>query len=314
MRDLGLFHGLDLCDGGISYALVIGVKSIKTRHIKGCSIMDQLPKISTSFVQDQAHQTKTEKFIAIQPSEIAGVLANHGFDLVSLKSGKARLADRADHQTTIARYRSRDPLTISSGGREMFMDLVFKVPHLYGALQAFVGTFRQVCTNGLVVGEKFATGRVRHVGDALSQLQTLIPTLVSQHDTLVDTIRAMQARPVSAVELSELTKAVARLRLGQNDKIVSIQYDDLIKVRRQEDSQNDLFSVMNVLQENVMRHGLRYTTQTDTVDNKGFARTNMRNMTARPVTRTRQGDTESVRSVDLNASIWDEATKLLKAG
>jgi len=46
-------------------------------------------KVSTSFVQDQRHTTKSQRFSAVQPSHIAAVLDNHGFNLVHLKSAGA---------------------------------------------------------------------------------------------------------------------------------------------------------------------------------------------------------------------------------
>lgn len=271
--------------------------------IKGSSEVGQV----NSFTQDQAHGTKSAKFVPIQASELQTVLADHGFGLVHLKMGRARIADRAAHQTTIARYRSNEALQI--GG--LWMDLVLKVPHLYGALQAYVGTYRQICTNGLVVGQKFVSGRVMHVGDALNQLDTLLPSLISQHDQLVDHIRMMQARNVTPQEVAQLTQNVAGLRLEGIKNIRSIQYSDLMRIRRDEDCGTDLFSVLNVLQENVMRYGIRYQTQTVQTDSRGFETNLIRNQTARPVTRTRQGDTETVRSVDLNASIWDAAMDIL---
>ena len=268
-----------------------------------------VPSQINSFTQDQAHGTKSAKFVPIQASELQTVLADHGFDLVHLKMGRARLQDRAAHQTTIARYRSAHELTI--GG--LHMDLVLKVPHLYGALQAFVGTYRQICSNGLVVGQKFASGRVAHVGDALNQLDKILPSLIAQHDQLVDHIRLMQARNVTPSEVAQLTKQVADLRLDGIKNIVSVQYCDLMRVRRGEDAGQDLFTVLNVLQENVMRYGIRYVTSTpQTLDLTSQRRPDtIRHMTARPVTRNRQGETETVRSVDLNASIWDAAMDIL---
>ena len=273
---------------------------------------NQVEVAKTSFTQDEAHQTKSAKFVPIQPSQLAAVLADHGFDLVHLKMGRARIADRAAHQTTIARYRAKNALSIKSGGRDLYMDLVLKVPHIYGALQAYVGTYRQICTNGLVVGHKFVSGRVAHVGDAMSQLDKLLPSLISQHDQLVDHIRLMQSRNVTPNEIAQLTKQVADLRLDGIKNVVSVQYSDLAKVRRAEDTGTDLFTVMNVLQENVMRNGFRYQTETTQLDTRtGMHYTVPRNNTARPVTRTKSGDTETVRSVDLNASIWDAAMNIL---
>ena len=265
--------------------------------------MSQFIPVSTSFVQDKAHLTKTQKFVAIQPSQVEAALKPYGFNLVSLKTGRARLADRADHQTTIARYRSENELKING----LSMDLVFKIPHLYGAIEAFLGTYRQVCSNGLVVGQKFfECPRIRHVGNALNQLETLIPIIIAKHNELADSIREMQSRNVTPEALAIFVKEIAQLRLGQNEKIVSIQYNDLMRVRRDADNGQDVFSILNVVQENVMRYGLRYQTETTAQDGTKL----IRNMNARPVTRN---ENESVKSVDLNASIWDAATRILMA-
>ena len=267
-------------------------------------VLTIVPQTKTSFTQDEAHQTKSSKFVAIQPSQIATVLADNGFKLVHLKQGRARLADRAAHQTTIARYRSETELKING----LYMDLVFKVPHLYGALQSYIGTYRQVCSNGLVVGQKFyEASRIRHTGDALSQLENLIPSLVAKHDQLTDSIREMMARNVTPSQVAEFVREAANLRLGQGENISMIQYTDLTRVRRQDDSGQDAFSILNVVQENLMRSGLRYVSTS--LDQHG--RTNVRHMTARPILRQRGGEAESVRSVDLNASLWDAANKIL---
>jgi hypothetical protein len=269
---------------------------------------NQGPVITESFVQTAKHGTKSDKFNHVTPADIGAALKDSGFSLVHLKTGRAKTEDRQDHQTTIARYRAQNPLAVTSGGRDLYMDLVFKVPHLYGALQAFVGTWRQICSNGLVVGVKYAVGRVAHVGDTSSNLTNLIQDMVAKHDFLVDQIREMQARNVTPNELAELARTVATLRLGTGANIQNIDYSALLTPRRTEDRGQDLFTVLNVIQENVMRHGLRY----QSVSQNDQGETLVRNLTARPVARTSQGDTESIRSVDLNQTIWDAAAQLLK--
>lgn len=258
-----------------------------------------------SFVQDQRHLSKTETFQAVQPSMLAEVMSSFGFDLVHLKTGRARLADRAAHQTTLARYRSRDAFGVNGS----FYDILIKVPHLYGAIEARAGFFRGVCANQWNSGDLFDRIKVRHVGDPVSELNSLIPKLVSQREAFVDLIKSMQAKDVSPSQLVQLSKDIAHLRLADNKSIVkNVQYENLLKVRRSEDNASDLFTVINVIQENVMRHGIKY--QVETTDQNGIAY--LRNQVARPVMRTRQGEIETVRSMELNGSIWDIATKLLQ--
>lgn len=259
-----------------------------------------MKQVSTSFVQDQKHGTKSDRFQAIQPAKIAEVLDAHGFDLVHLKTGKAKSPDRADFQTTVARYRSRDGFAIDGLG----FDIIFKVPHLYGALQGVLGLFRGTCANQLNVGTHFENIKVKHVGNPYEDLNSLIPRLVAQRESLIETVQLMQARDVTPNELIQLANDVARIRLSDvSSNVVNIQTADLLKVRRQDDAKNDLFSCLNVIQENVLRYGVRYQVQTQ--DENGVV--NLRNQTARKVRE------ESVRAIDLNASIWDAATKLLKA-
>jgi hypothetical protein len=260
--------------------------------------MSQNNTVSTSFVQDQKHLTKSDRFQAIKPAMIAEVLNDHGFDLVHLKTGKAKSADRADFQTTIARYRSRDGFAIDGLG----FDIIFKVPHLYGSLQGVLGLFRGTCANQLNVGTHFENVKVKHLGNPQSELDALIPKLVAQRDQLVETVKLMQARDVTPSELVALAQKVASIRLDGVDNIVKIETSDLLKVRRQDDAKNDLFSCLNVIQENVLRYGLRY--QINSVDQNGT--TQIRNQTARKIRE------ESVRAIDVNASIWDAATQLLK--
>lgn len=258
-----------------------------------------------SFVQDQRHATKTEVFQAVQPSMLAELMAAFGFDLVHLKTGRARHADKAQHQTTLARYRSKDAFGINGS----FYDILIKVPHLYGAIEARAGFFRGVCANQWNSGDLFDRIKVRHVGEPLSELNTLIPKLVSQREAYVDLIKSMQAKDVSANQLVSLAKEIGDLRLSQVGSVVkNVQYDNLLKVRRVEDNQSDLFTVINVIQENVMRHGIKY--QVESQDQNGIAY--LRNQVARPVMRTRQGEIETVRSMELNGSIWDVATRLLQ--
>ncbi len=261
--------------------------------------MSQNNTLSTSFVQDQKHGTKSDRFQAIKPALIAEVLDGHGFDLVHLKTGKAKTQDRADFQTTVARYRSRDQFSIDGLG----FDIIFKVPHLYGSLQGVLGLFRGTCANQLNVGTHFESVKVKHLGNPYQELDSLIPRLVAQRQKLVETVQLMQARDVTPSELVALAQDVAAIRLADVKGLQKVEVTDLLKVRRQDDAKNDLFSCLNVIQENVLRYGIRY--QIENVDDNG--NTQRQNRTARKVRE------ESVKAIELNASIWDAATKLLKA-
>lgn len=258
-------------------------------------------KVSTSFVQDQKHLTKSNRFVVVQPSMVAEVLQDHGFGLVHLKTGQGRKADRLDFQTTIARYRSNDAFMTESG---LNMDLMFKIPHLTGKLEGRLGFFRGTCANQWNMGELFEVVKFAHTGDVLNELNRAIPTLVAQRQDLIETIKMMQARNVTAQEIADLAQITATARMEGVENARNAQVQDLIMPRRHEDRSTDMFSVVNVLQENAIRFGLRYQAHQE---NEQGVTINVRNMVTRKI------NENSVRAIELNASIWDAASDLLKA-
>ena len=273
---------------------------------KGYTMQSNNINISTSFIQDQKHATKSERFVQIVPSDIGMRLADQGFELVKLQSGQARKQENIGHQTTIARYRQNNELTI--GGH--FLDVVFKVPHLTGSVQAFLGTYRQVCSNGLVVGQKFFEApRIRHTGDALDQIEGLVAGLVSKHDQLIEFIKELQSRDVSPQGLSEFLERAVALRLENSENVQNVQYSDLLTVRREADTNKDAYTIYNVVEENINRHGFRY--QVKNTDENGIV--NIRNMVARPLGYRRGQDVETSRSVDYKSELTDIAYEFLKA-
>jgi hypothetical protein len=255
--------------------------------------------LSTSFVQDQRYAAKSNRFQPIQPSKIADILDSHGFDLVHLKTGRAKSEARRDFQTTIARYRSRDGFEIQGLG----FDIIFKIPHLYGSLLGVLGLFRGTCANQLNVGTHFESVKIKHLGNPMDELNQLIPRLVSQRESLVSLVKSMQQYQMSPENIASLARDVASARLAGTENVIDVNFKDLLHVRRDSDQGADLFTVTNVIQENALRIGFKY--QTRVTDENGL--TIVRNNTTRSI------GPETVRAIDLNASIWDSATKILTA-
>lgn len=263
------------------------------------------PQAKNSFNQDERHASKSAKFVPVKPEWGAEILREHGYFLKSLNVGRARKTENAAHQTTIATYQNETPQRVG----DIFARITLKIPHIYGAIVPYWGFLRLSCLNGnalKLAGSNVA--RISHTGDALSQFETTIQQMVAGVDQLNDSIREMMAREVSPTQVAEFVREIASLRLGQGSNIRNVQYSDLLTVRRGTDAGRDAFTTYQVVQENLMRFGMRYQTvsQNETTGNE-----TVRNVVARPITRTRQGEIETGRSVDLNASLYDAALKIL---
>jgi hypothetical protein len=251
--------------------------------------------ITTSYIQDQAHVSKSARFVPVQPSQIGLVLADHGFGLGHLKTGHARTPERAHHQTTIARYVARDSSDLARViGDGSTLDILVRAPHLTGAIELRLGFFRGTCANQWNAGKLLARVKVSHVAGCLEALNQAIPALVGQRDALADQITRMGNRQVTPQELATLANQVADVRLAGVEQVTSRRVTDLLRPRRGTDHGSDLFTVANVLQENALRFGMRYETAE-------------RNMTTRRVVET------SATALEMTGSIWEQAAALLAA-
>lgn len=260
-----------------------------------------------SFTQDQRHESKSAKFVPIAPKWGAEILREHGYFLKSLNVGRARKIENAAHQTTIATYQNETPQAVG----DIFARITLKIPHIYGAVVPFWGFLRLSCLNGNAL--KLAStklGRIPHTGDALSLFETTVAQMVGGVAEMNDSIREMMAREVSPTQVADFVREIATLRLGTGENIKNVQYQDLLKVRRATDSGRDAFTTYQVVQENLMRYGIRY--QSETQDANG--RPIVRNVVARPITGRPGREVETGRSVDLNASLYDTALQILMGG
>ena len=259
------------------------------------------PQITTSFVQDQRHASKSERFVPVQPAQISEVLADHGLVLSHLLTGRARKSERAHHQTTIARYSATDSTDIVRAiGQGSSLDLLVKAPHLTGCVELRLGFFRGYCANQWNAGTLIGRVKVRHTGDCLETLNRAIPALVGQRCALVDQIGAMSERQLTAPELASLAESVASIRLAGVESVTAVHTNGLLRPRRAQDARSDLFSAVNVLQENAFRYGVEYEAR-HTVE----GRETVRNMTTRRVIDT------TASAVEMTGSIWEAAAKLL---
>ena len=260
----------------------------------------QTISVPASFVQSARHVSKSARFVPVQPSGIAEVLAGHGFRLGHLKASHARLPERADYQTTIARYVAEDSTEIRRViGDGSTLDILVRAPHLTGAIEFRLGFFRGACANQWNAGRLVSSVKISHVGNCLEEINRALPQLIGQQAELTSAIVRMSDRQLTAIELAELARSVAELRLAgaDRDSITRAHAADLLIPRRHADRGSDLFSAVNVIQENALRYGLRYEAH--------GPENSTRRATTRKIVET------SGAAMDLTGNIWAAASALL---
>jgi hypothetical protein len=155
------------------------------------------------------------------------------------------------------------------------------------SLSIRLGLFRLVCSNGLItpIGEMGGI-RVRHGKRIVPAVLSKLPRLVNELPALGDQVDSFRAIGMSSAQRQDFAAQALALRYGPQWRMRSIiAPDQLLKCRRYDDDKDNLWTTYNVVQENLMRGGLR-----------GFSRTGRRVRT-RPI-RSVNAD------LDLNIGLW----------
>lgn len=118
-----------------------------------------------------------------------------------------------------------------------------------------LGAYRMVCSNGLVRFDKASTEKVKHHEINFNNLDHFVNKITSKSNDLIQVVNDMKLRNLSNDDIKKFALESAKLRYNE-DEIDRINIDDLFKVNRNEDVNNDLWTVFNRVQEN-LTHDIR---------------------------------------------------------
>jgi hypothetical protein len=124
------------------------------------------------------------------------------------------------------------------------------------AYQLRVGLFRVVCTNGLIVSlGAFPSFRVAHRGDIVDEVVTSALEISERFGVLAGQVERMEQKHLAKDEQLEFAERALTVRFLAPQES-GIQAAQLLTCRRTDDLGNDLWSVLNKVQENLLRGGL----------------------------------------------------------
>jgi len=158
------------------------------------------------------------------------------------------------------------------------------------AYQLMVGVFRFICSNGMIVGETFEKISVKHVNFHPDEIAEASYEIVRNAPKIAATTQNMKVIELNERDKAEYAQSAALLQYDHPDAI-PFNANQLLTPRRLDDrGKNDLWSTFNIVQENMMKGGIRGLKR----DQHG----NMRRLTTREI---RSID----RSVRLNKQLWN---------
>ena len=206
-------------------------------------LMHHVPSV---FGEDK-HASRSVKYTFIPTITLLENLQREGFQPFFACQSRVRDPDRREHTKHMRRAGQINDQQVpeiiilnSHGGESSF--------------QLLPGIFRSVCTNSLVCGQSFGEIRVPHRGNVVEKVIEGAYEVLGIFDRVEEKRDAMESLLLQPPAQQAFAKAALTYRFGDEHQPVTAS--QILTPRRYEDRQNDLWSVFNRCQENLLKGGL----------------------------------------------------------
>lgn len=227
---------------------------------------DELRKVAPSIFATSAHESRSERFQPIPTIDVLRGLMAEGFMPVGAKQSRSRDEGKADFTKHLIRMRKLDVEQKYRVGDTVCEILLKNANDGTSAYDLMAGLFRIRCMNSLVSQvSSLDSVKVRHSGDVQGKVIEGTYRVLDQAHAALAAPADWSGIRLNADENRALAEAAHVLRFGDADgeTATPIKPEQLLMPRRHDDRANDLWTTFNVVQENVIRGGLRGVVRDD---------------------------------------------------
>lgn len=229
-------------------------------------IMQRAPSV---FAEDKSERL-TSRYHSLNTSDLLPVLADYGYHPVQAAQKRARKGEQrhAAHMVAFAKGSAEH-------GADMRSEIIAYNSHDgTSGVKLFAGAYRFICSNGIIAGEGFRAN-VRHTHRAMTGFEEMLQGIITSLPKMMDTIATLRQRRMDYEEAKELATKAVQLRWDflegayVPDDMPKGTYATLSTVRdamscqRREDDAFDAWTVLNRIQENVVRGNVMVRSITD---------------------------------------------------
>jgi hypothetical protein len=212
------------------------------------------PASKTTFCKDNL----SDKYEFSNTLKVVEELSNHGWNISNAYQRRITKSTKMDNYKFAKHWITfrKDEYV-----KNLKVDDVFPQIYLLNshdgttALKFQSGLFRLVCSNGLVTTDKNLVHlKLRHSKEKISMLNEFLSEYLKTLDYTVDHINNMGYKVLNEDEKLEFANISTNLRWGEY--VPKIELEKVLQPRRVQDEKQDLWTVFNVIQENLTKGGI----------------------------------------------------------
>ena len=250
---------------------------------------EQLKAKAPSLFQDQPYHEVSSKYHFIPTIDIIEQLRAENWYPVTVNEAGVRDFEKDGFQQHYVRFQHfSDLIKPSSNVVEL---LLFNSHDRSKAFTISAGVYRYICSNGLVIADSvFDSYKIKHLGERDNDVINAVNKITQIKPKLLDKISKFESINLNQNEKESFLKSAIPLRFDEHLELDNP--NELLKPLRNEDKKDDLYTVLNILQENFLSSKV-----------SGYNKETNRRFTSKQIT-------SISKDVEINKGLWDIAERI----
>ncbi|MDY3572496.1 DUF932 domain-containing protein [Enterobacter hormaechei] len=211
---------------------------------------EELAHYVASIFSEDKHESRSERYTYIPTITLLDNLQREGFQPFFACQTRVRDQSMREHTKHMLRLRRAGQIT----GKQVPEIILLNSHDGSSSYQMLPGLFRAVCQNGLICGQSFGEVRVPHKGNVVEKVIEGAYEVLGIFDRVEEKRDAMESLTLPVPARQAIANAALRYRFGEEHQPVTIS--QLLTPRRYEDYSDDLWTVYQRIQENLIKGGL----------------------------------------------------------
>ena len=250
---------------------------------------EQLKNKAPSLFQNQPYHEVSQKYHFIETIDIIEQIRNESWFPVAVSQSGVRDENKEGFQQHYVRFQHFSDL-INPNANVVEL-LLFNSHDRSKAFTISAGIYRYVCSNGLVIADSvFDSYKIKHLGDKENDVINAVANITAIKPKLLEKISKFESITLNQNEKESFLQSALPLRFENHLELDNP--NELLTPLRVEDKNDDLYTVLNILQENFLSSKV-----------SGYNKETNRRFTSKQIT-------SISKDVEINKGLWDIAEKI----
>jgi hypothetical protein len=257
---------------------------------------EEILAVAPSVFATKPWEGVSKRYAFIPTAHVVDALRDSGFQPVRASQSRVRVAGKKPYTKHMLRFRHKDDLRTKMKMGDELVEVVLTNAHDRSSAYCLdAGIFKMICSNGMIISSAdFGSIHIYHSGDVVDEVLAATKDIVTRAPTIREQVARWRAIALSEKHQRILAEAALIARYGLDDfnnLLSPISVEAVLMPRRPEDQKPDLWTVTNVVQENLMKGEIQGRSASG------------RRVSTRPI--------KSINAeLDLNRAVWSIASEM----